>query len=673
VGKYRKDKHKSILDPVKKTVAKDLSLDDLMGSWQDEGEWLGSYASGLYGTKVEGQSFSSQWSGRFSDYEYSGWSWSGGSSSKPTVDYEAIRQSIARSANVVSNGDGDSGERNLVLKWTDGSAVNTVNDDRVFVSPGVVTPAATLKPKWTADELNDVLIGEALTESTMKRTMSAGVEAEMTKQEFKDVIDDEGNAHQAPVAPPPEQELAQRLWYTTERMAAEKTVARNYPGFKGYFAAHRKYYTADGAFESVQADLKEGESAANAFAAIQWEMLHPEQHLDMPEETKDVVTKSVRALETAATSENRATVAKAVAREILKRWPTKAEKMMEALSSQPGDGMPDEKRGAAVEAGTTDHEGDRFQCDSDDDDPAPGCGSEKDDDGWVGGTVEHEVAVDPRATALYRKLVRQFQPTIRALRARLKIRNEEHKLLEHGLTRGRVDEGSVYKLGFHATGYSERTLFEREEIKSVPNVAFALLVDESGSMDGARAESARNIAITLVEAIRDIDGVRLCVFGHTGQGGCDECCNHAGNRSAMILHHYLTPKHSDPASLAKIAGYSQNLDGFAIARTGKHLIDFYGNCSVKVLIHISDGMPEAHGYGGGKARRHMARVSHDLLSKGVRVIGIGVEKAFRENVGREMYGPNNFAITDRVEAASVVIGNLITRTIRESISGAEAA
>ena len=666
----------------------------------NEGEWWTKWSSGgsstytqSYGTKAVGKSYSSYWTSRFDDdYSYGGWGSAYGES-KPSVDLVGILGSVRRSANIVTNAEDGGEEKALTVQWAEGQP-NTCASQLVYVSPRVVDPAYTLKKDWSADERTDVLVGEALAESAMKRTMDPTVEKLMTtvvpnpayarrlEEAVRLAAAWEADCRQAsedgldiPARPDgmvvgeeqasAEHRIRSGLWYTLERMAAERSVANDYPGFKGYFATHRSYYTALKAFADIQKALSKKESAVTAFASLQWELLHPEEHLDLPSDTRDVVVSAMQQFASASTSEERMNATVRVVEDILKRWPVEDEDdARERMGSLPSLGMPSEGRGDVV-AGEVAAKSER----SSPEDLAKYKGlPQRGDDleslaTWRDGTINHKVSVRESDVSVYAQHATRLSPAIQALRTRLKIRNEEHRLIEHGLRRGRLDEGSLYKMGFSAAGYDDPNVFEVEEVRSVPNVAFGLLIDESGSMrEHDRYATARDIGIVVSNALMGGAGTHVAVLGHTAQyTGHDRV-----KADGMLLHHYFTPEHQSIQALGRVSGLGNNLDGFAIGATALHMIKWFENCPTKVLIHISDGYPCAAGYGGRAAMKHVGDTSMQCRADGVMVIGIGVDNAFNEAAGNTMYGPGNYILTEKVENAAGIIANIITKVVREA-------
>lgn len=634
-------------------MSKDLEEEDDLGGWfTDKTE---------FGTKKKGRSASSWWM----DEVGGGW-WNSFSSKSKDEDKKvsALRESlraVQRAANVIQNATSGGEEKQIQAKWAEGKEVNRSDDPTIWLSPNIPLKEDSLRKDWTDAERTDVLVAEALAESAMKRTMDPTVEDRMRR------------AGRSKVMP---KKLTARLWTTTERIAAEHEIADDYPGFKSYFAAHRSYYTSDTAREQLQQMIEAaGDDIPMSLAvrALQWELLHPGESLDMPKALLDQIEWAKKALEKTKTSVDRENASRSVVNRYKKVFtvdedegggdgpsppsmpssgtPGSGKKSDPGDPGDPGDdpgkieiGLADETRGEKVD-------NDTGLKDMPDGDDMIG----KDENVWKGGT--DEILASPNRSE-YNKLVAKLHSNIRKLMEQLKLRNEEKRIQEHGLKRGRLDEGSIYKLGFASTGFEVTTLFEQEEIKEPPKIAIGLLVDESGSMGGEKIEMARKLAIVLANALKGIHGVQFSVMGHSGQGYV-----HGKECDGMALVHYFTPDNPKMESMGNISAFVQNLDGYAIAKVVTKMIGWYPDCPKKMVIHLSDGLPAAGGYGGASAVKHVGNVTKTAARNGVRVLGIGVGAEFTKIDMTAMYGPNSFAIVKDMAQSALTIGKLIRDSV----------
>jgi cobalamin biosynthesis protein CobT len=130
------------------------------------------------------------------------------------------------------------------------------------------------------------------------------------------------------------------------------------------------------------------------------------------------------------------------------------------------------------------------------------------------------------------------------------------------LLSGDLDEGSLHKLQ-----YDSEHIWSQKTIAKLPDVAVGILVDQSGSMScGGKIDNAREMCIVLAEAVKQINGVHLHIYGHTA--------NQGGASDLTLFEHYSSygdAKAADLTNLGAIAAYSNNYDGYAIKEAAKRL------------------------------------------------------------------------------------------------------
>ena len=131
--------------------------------------------------------------------------------------------------------------------------------------------------------------------------------------------------------------------------------------------------------------------------------------------------------------------------------------------------------------------------------------------------------------------------------------------------------------------------YRRGQVKT-NKVSIGVLVDESGSMWGAREEAARDAAILLNEAFGNIPGIDLFIYGHSA----DE--KDIGSTDIRV---YREPGFNNYYALSEIQARSENRDGIAILETATRIRKFTENQCI--LFVISDGEPSASGYRGSDA------------------------------------------------------------------------
>lgn len=223
---------------------------------------------------------------------------------------------------------------------------------------------------------------------------------------------------------------------------------------------------------------------------------------------------------------------------------------------------------------------------------------------------------------------------IERIRNALQFQSGKRTIETHGLRSGDLDEGSLHKLS-----YDCEHIWSQKTMSKLPDVAVGILVDQSGSMSGGKIEQARELCITLAEAIRKITGVRLYVYGHTANmGGSD----------LVIYEHYTPAMGADMSKLGNITAHCNNYDGYAIKDVAKRLAE--DTAKRKYLFVIADGLPAGAGYGGDTAEKHVTSVckfTRDRLKIGTYAFAVGVNGHYQQKFKRQ-YGDNHVVFVDRV-------------------------
>ena len=169
-----------------------------------------------------------------------------------------------------------------------------------------------------------------------------------------------------------------------------------------------------------------------------------------------------------------------------------------------------------------------------------------------------------------------------------------------------------------------------------PELAVALLIDESGSMRSCdRCTYARAAAIILHDFCDKLD-IPVMIYGHSTSGSDVELFSYA---------EFNGYDDDDRYRLMDIGAGGANRDGAALRFVAEQLIKRPED--VKLLILISDGQPAAYGYSGTAAEEDLRGVKREYQRKGVLFVAaaIGDDK---DNIER-IYGDSFMDITDLTE------------------------
>lgn len=176
------------------------------------------------------------------------------------------------------------------------------------------------------------------------------------------------------------------------------------------------------------------------------------------------------------------------------------------------------------------------------------------------------------------------------------------------LTEGDLDEDELYSIGF-----GNRHLFE--EIEDIPGYSldFGLLLDESGSM-GGRIREAKLAVLSMLFGLMGNKHINLFVYGHTA--------NDDDRSDVFQIYKYYNSleKFTDWRRLFSAKARSNNADGYAIEKVAEFMKK--SKAKDKILCVVSDGQPQASGYGGESAQQHVRSVVQTLENEGILVIQV---------------------------------------------------
>lgn len=161
----------------------------------------------------------------------------------------------------------------------------------------------------------------------------------------------------------------------------------------------------------------------------------------------------------------------------------------------------------------------------------------------------------------------------------------------------------------------------RKAICPMPSIgiAIALLIDESGSMNGSRMKAARITAFILYRVCQNL-GIPCAVFGHTETFDPPTV-------EFDVFADFDAPDRMDVYRILTARARDNNRDGAALIYTGHRLLERPEK--VKLLINITDGAPLADNYYGPKAEQDTKNIAHELERRGVTIFSaaIGSDKS----------------------------------------------
>ena len=217
---------------------------------------------------------------------------------------------------------------------------------------------------------------------------------------------------------------------------------------------------------------------------------------------------------------------------------------------------------------------------------------------------------------LYRKVDHTKSHVISTL---LKRKNRDYQFVLKSMKSGRLDTSKLAEAKQHVS-----TIYERIGEVKTNKLCVAVLVDESGSMAGSKADGAGAAAIFLREALMKVPDVELFIYGHTADlpPHHHRELNYKGGSGTTQVFVYQEPGMKASKNLGFISGKYENRDGTAIISVAKRVRSKTQNKGV--LVIISDGSPSAQNYGGETAKQDVKKRALQAEQLGFEVIQVTI-------------------------------------------------
>lgn len=262
--------------------------------------------------------------------------------------------------------------------------------------------------------------------------------------------------------------------------------------------------------------------------------------------------------------------------------------------------------------------------------------------------LNRKITIDDmeRASEMYGRLMTKLNPGISNLTAQLRrIFKADQEEKEYRAS------GKVNTKRLNSGRMTARVFDKRRSPANKSNLSVLLLIDESGSMYGNRAEAAKQCAIALSETLNNCN-VPCYVIGFT-----------ADTEGADAVHNHYTGWRSnakDRLKLLDITARSNNFDGYSIRYAGEVLKKH--EAAHKLMIVISDGQPACWAYSGVDGVADTKDAIRDVR-KYASVLGVAIGNDSTETL-HYMYG-RDFLHISNVNELFAGIAKKIAKLIRE--------
>lgn len=656
--------------------------------WSSWSKW--SFDDDLYGSYDDG------WS---SLYSSTGVTRTNKDKNKKACE-DALR-AVSRSANVILNS-GDN-ERRLSVKYSDGSNSNTVQDNVIYISPDKLVSAVDDKDK--RNDIVDSFCGQVMLSSQIKRQVDSEVYNSFKKQEDHDVCS---------------------LWSAIELAVARSSVIADWAGFKPYFDSYAITSTDASAtaikkmLSNFDGSSEERPTSASAFIkGLAWNLYMSHAPIKIPSVYDKGKALLAEGLSKVRTSVDRWKLCNEVVRELRLMFdPTPP-------PSGPGEGgvpeghsFPDDELMGLLDPVTinaTEKEDKRKKKGADKFsgidrelfglDPIANkkCSSAKTIDAVTGdkSSEAKDTVSAPDVPNIDGDCSTQSKPVwlppdIAKPGARLGIwKPDRLKMMEacaeklkdsfnfkssdvvrrvYGYQDGVLHDGSLYKV---PVGLD--SVFYKKSRSESDKVAVCLLIDQSGSMSNSsssesshsRINDAAQVSYVLAKLCKSVRNLNLSIIGFSAQEN-----SHAAKAKGIACNDELDLRliydDEDPNTslnnILDMRAHSNNTDGYAIWYAARHLSSAKADYKRKVMIVVSDGTPNANGYGGDSAYTHVNLCKTDAKRRfGVETYAIGVDNAYSKRIGDKMYGAGNNIVISDVKSSLGYISRFLSQ-VAESVS-----
>ena len=221
---------------------------------------------------------------------------------------------------------------------------------------------------------------------------------------------------------------------------------------------------------------------------------------------------------------------------------------------------------------------------------------------------------------------------------------QQGSILHHRIIGNRLEIKNAYR--------PDQKFYASKKLpQDYPSMAVSVLVDMSGSMQGARMNSAMRAAMLLYDFATGL-GIPVMVAGHNTQTrGCAEY---------YVFSRFDAIGKQDAFRLAKLSTGGCNRDGAAIAASVGLLAKRPEE--VKLMFVISDGQPNDGNYSGSSARADIQNIVKSARRNGIEVFAAAIGND-KEHI-QAIYGDGFLDITDLSKFPKMLTGMVKKRILR---------
>lgn len=277
-------------------------------------------------------------------------------------------------------------------------------------------------------------------------------------------------------------------------------------------------------------------------------------------------------------------------------------------------------------------------------------------DSWDWETQRRTVITHPipddenrRAYAAARQTVRA---QVAAMRAVFSQRLGRRTCQTRELTQGQLDRRRLGRAGF-----TDR-IFRRVDERTERGLALCVLLDASGSMAAGtppRSVAALEVAVLVAESLRGLPAVELEMYSHTS------CADKATDCLVQYLYGRSNP---DVAAIGSYRPGRMNYDHQAIL-TAATLFRANTKNSNRLMLVVSDGMPNGIMYRGASAVQVTRDAVESVRGRGIQVLNVAIADFHSEAI----FGRGHVAKFTDLGRLVQDMRRLLTEIVRKATAG----
>lgn len=222
------------------------------------------------------------------------------------------------------------------------------------------------------------------------------------------------------------------------------------------------------------------------------------------------------------------------------------------------------------------------------------------------GALSYIIKAAPNKT-VYAESYTKIKQYVAAIKKALTCQTQSRDYELRGEQNGKLNTSKLVslKVGNH-------NVFSKKGEITCDKASICLLIDESGSMGGRRLEAARETAILIKEAVKDIDNLDLFIYGFGGKS----------------MHIYQEGKNCGKYALGSLTNQGGTPTGAAMNVAYKRMMKH--SYAATLMLVITDGAPDYE--------QLVIDADSKLRKKGIIPVGVGidgckaVEGIFKEHI-----------------------------------------